>query len=163
MAAALERQRRADREPGPRPHAAAAVGAEVIERMPEVPVGAVPAKRQLGEAHLHALGELVEDSRQRADGHCFVFLEFGFCPGWHGGRPRPDRLEEKRHRDVGLAHQVSVRRRQPLVIGAPAAMDMSVDRDADHFGPDRRVAPRRLQRARGVDPVERQHHIRFFQ
>ena len=58
--AALQRERRADGQPGPRPDPAAAVGAEVVERMAEMAVRAVPAERQTREADVHALGRLVE-------------------------------------------------------------------------------------------------------
>ena len=45
-AGAFERERRADRDAGPRADAAAAVEADVVERMAEVRVRAVPAERQ---------------------------------------------------------------------------------------------------------------------
>ena len=53
----------------------------------------------------------------------------------------PDFLEEKRHGDIGLAHQVDIGRRQALVVHAPAAVDMRVERDVDHLRADRRIAP----------------------
>ena len=64
---ALQRERRADDQPGPRPDPAAAVGAEVVERMAEMAVRAVPAERQTREADVQSPRRLIECVRQRPD------------------------------------------------------------------------------------------------
>ena len=158
---ALQRERRADRQARPRAHAAAAVGAEVIQRMAEMAVRAVPAERQLGEADVHALRSSSLNARasarmRHAPSSVGQLASLFGCTA--AGRALHG-VQQKRHRDIRLAHHVHVGWRQPLVVDAPAAMDVRIDRDADHLGADRLVAPRRLQRAGGVDPVEREDDV----
>ena len=68
-----------------------------------------------------------------------------------------------RHDGLRLAEQVHVGGRQPLVLHAPAVVHELIDRDLDDLGGHGRGAPRLLQRAAQVEPVEAQHDIRFAQ
>ena len=128
----LQRERRADRDAGTGADAAAAVGAEEVERMAERPARAVPRQRQVGERRPcgrrpPARSALRDVGRQPAR-----------CPAraW----PRAD----ARARDAassawpwsrcaassavtvasGLGRNEQVDRRQPLVVHAPAVVQV---------------------------------------
>src|SRR3954471_15988194 len=112
--AAVQCECRADREAGAGPDAATAIGAEIVERVAEVPIRAVPAERQLRQAYVQAGGRFIECTRQRADGNRAVRFLARLGARLHGGGPRAHRLEKERYGNVRLAHQVYVRGRQAL-------------------------------------------------
>ena len=162
-AAVLERERSPHDHARARADATAAVAAKVVERVLEVAIGAVPSQGQACQANVQPGGRCVEPVRQRAQGKCFIGRCFLGPLLLRRRGARLHGLQQKRNDRVRLAHQVNVGRRQALVVHAPAAMRMRIGRDENHLGPDRRVAPRLLQRAGGVDPVQRQHHVGFTQ
>ena len=162
-AAVLERERGSHGHARARADAAAAVAAKVVERVLEVAVGAVPSQGQPCEANVQPGGRCVELIRERAERKGFIgrFFVGRLLRRLRGARPHG--LQQKRNNRVGLAHQVNVGRRQSLVVHAPAAMRVRIGRDENHLRADRRLAPRLLQRAGGVDPVQGEHHVGFTQ
>ena len=134
-ARALERERGADRVAGPAADAAAALGADVIERMVERPGGAVPGQRQVGERHVTFADRGLERAReiidpQRPSGRLVLF-RLGLHRRRLGCLGAAERREQLRHRLVRRRRQQQVDRRQGLVVHAPAAVDVEVGAHID--------------------------------
>ena len=162
----LERERGADGDARSASDAAASLGADVVERMPERPGGPVPGERQMRERDVtladrgsERAGEIIDPDR------CVGRLVgFGFCrDGCRLARlAAAQRSKELRHRRIGCRGQHEIDWRQHFVIHAPAVVHVEVGADTDDLRLRCLAAEGVAQRAAEVDPVERKDHVRRF-
>ena len=162
----LQRQRRADGDAGPAADAAAAVGAEEVERMAERPARAVPRQRQVRERDRRA----ADGARAARTATSSVAMRpprrrgregIGRACAWRGvvAPRRRARRAARAPTASGSAAMMQVDRRQPLMVHAPAVVQLVIERDVDDLGRAARRRTRSCSVPGEVDPVEAEDHV----
>ena len=68
-------------------------------------------------------------------------------------------LKQMRNDTIGLGEDIDIDRSEPKMVARPAAMEIAVDRAADHLGWHAAVRPCLLEQRRVIPPIEAQDHV----